>query len=164
MSEKNSKHDKFKDIDPREIQLPETVFSRDIESRVIQAIVLQCLEKIEGIELLEGNLIDNLLGRESSERIKGIYVDQEQKKHAVAIKVEVNVHYGVAIPEKSGEIQEKIVQEVTHFTGLHVSSVHVIFKNLVSPYSEAEKTQEIIEEEDEMEEPVLQKSSLDSEE
>jgi uncharacterized alkaline shock family protein YloU len=161
MSEKNNKHDKFKDIDPREIQLPETVFSRDIESRVIQAIVLQCLEKIEGIELLEGNLIDNLLGRESSERIKGIYVDQEQKKHSVAIKVEVNIHYGVAIPEKSEEIQEKVVQEVTHFTGLHVSSVHVIFKNLVSPFAKEETTEEIVEEE---EEALLQETSSNTEE
>ncbi len=163
MSEKNNKHDKFKDIDPREIQLPETVFSRDIESRVIQAIVLQCLEKIEGIEMLEGNLIDNLLGRESSERIKGIYVDQEQKKHAVAIKVEVNIHYGTAIPAKSEEIQEKVVREVTHFTGLHVSSVHVIFKNLVSPFVEQEKTEEVIEGEEETEEPLLQEISSNEE-
>ena len=124
-------YDKLKQMDAKEIELPETTFIRDIESKVFQAITLQCLAKIEGISLLENNLFDSLLGREL-DRVKGIYVEQDQKKHSVHIRVEINVMYGISIPEKAEEIQSKIVEEVSAFTGLHVACVHVIFKSLIT--------------------------------
>lgn len=117
-------------MDAREIEFPDTVFIRDIDTRVFQAIALRCLAKIEGIGLLEGNLFDSLLGREV-ERIKGIHVEQDQKKHSVEVRVEINILYGVNIPEKAEEIQEKLVEEMCKWTGLHVSLVHVIFKDLI---------------------------------
>jgi uncharacterized alkaline shock family protein YloU len=123
-------YDQLKNMDTREIELPETVFIRDIDTRVFQAIALQCLAKIEGIGLLEGNLFDSLLGREV-ERVKGIHVTQDQKKQAVEVRVEINVLYGVNIPAKAEEVQEKMVEEMSKWTGLHVSSVHVIFKDLI---------------------------------
>ncbi len=120
----------YEKLDTKELNLPDTVFIRDIESRVFQAIVLQCLSKIEGIGLLEGNLFDSLLGRQV-ERVKGIHVEQDQKQHSVLVKVEINIAYGFSIPEKAEEIQTKIVEEVIRWSGLHVSTVHVIFKDLV---------------------------------
>ncbi len=123
-------YDQLKNMDTREIELPDTVFIRDIDTRVFQAIALQCLAKIEGIGLLEGNLFDSLLGREV-ERVKGIHVEQDQKKHSVDVRVEINISYGVNIPEKAEEVQEKLVEEISKWTGLHVSSVHVIFKDLI---------------------------------
>jgi uncharacterized alkaline shock family protein YloU len=123
-------YDPMKNIDAREIELPETTLIRDIETRVFQAIVLQTLSKIEGIGLLEGNLFDSLLGREV-ERVKGIHVEQDQKQHSVDIKIEINIAYGISIPEKADEIQTKISEEVSRWTGLHVGSVHVVFKDLI---------------------------------
>ncbi len=123
-------YDQLRNMDTREIELPETVFIRDIDTRVFQAIALQSLAKIDGIGLLEGNLFDSLLGREV-ERVKGIHVTQDQKSHSVEVKVEINIKYGVNIPEKAEEIQEKLVEEISKWTGLHVSSVHVIFKDLI---------------------------------
>ena len=139
-------YDKLKNIDTREIEFPETVFIRDIETRVFQGIVLQALAKISGIGLLEGNLFDSLLGREI-ESVKGIHVEQDQKKHSVDIRVEINILYGISIPEKSEEIQTRIIEEISRWTGLHVGSVHVIFKDLIpQPVEEeapAEKTEEV---------------------
>ena len=117
-------------MDAREIELPDTVFVRDIETRVFQGIALQCLSKVEGIGLLEGNFFDSLLGREV-ERVKGIYVEQDQAKHSVNIRVEIRIRYGVSIPAKAEEIQTKLAEEVSGWTGLHVASVHVIFKDLL---------------------------------
>ena len=132
----------YEKLDTKELNLPDTVLIRDIESRVFQAIVLQCLSRIEGIGLLEGNLFDSLLGREV-ERVKGIHVEQDQKQHSVLVKVEINISYGFSIPEKAEEIQSKIVEEVTRWSGLHVSSVHVIFKDLMlSPPEEKEPQSE----------------------
>lgn len=129
-------YEKFKNMDAKEIELPETVFIRDIETRVFQGIVLQALAKISGIGLLEGNLFDSLLGREI-ESVKGIHVEQDQKKHSVNICVEINIAYGISIPEKSEEIQTRLVEEVSRWTSLHVASVHVVFKDLIYPQAEA---------------------------
>ncbi len=134
--------DQLKNMDTREIELPETVFIRDIETRVFQAICLQSLAQIEGIGLLEGNLIDSLLGRDL-ERVKGIYVEQDQKKQSVDIRVEINIAYGLSIPEKADEVQTKLAEEVSRWTGLHVGSVHVIFKDLIVPSEEESQTAEL---------------------
>lgn len=131
-------------MDTKEIELPETVYIRDIESRVFQTIAIQTLSNIEGVSLLEGNIIDSFLGRDGPDRVKGIYVDQDQKKHSVKLKIEVNVDYGISLPEKADEIQTKISQEISRLTGLHVSCVHVIFRNLVLP----EPQQKLISEEE----------------
>jgi len=118
-------------LDTKEFVLPETIFIRDLENKVFQSIVLQCLSEIDGISLIEGNFIDHLLGR-SSEGVKGIYAEQNEKNHSVDIKIEVNILFGLSIPEKAEEIQVKTTEEITKITGLHVSSVHVVFKNVIS--------------------------------
>jgi len=142
MTEKN---EKTQQEDVQEYELPETTYIRDVESRVFQAIALQCLSRIEGISFLGGTLIDNLLGRDGMDRIKGVYVEQDQKKHSVYVRVEVNIKYGISIPQKAEEIQSKIVKEISSFTGLHVSCVHVVFKNLIiyQKHQEEEKKEEV---------------------
>lgn len=125
-------NDQLKQIDTREVEIPETVYIRDIETKVFQSIVVHCLLGIEGVALVEGSLIDNLLGREPAERITGITVEQEQKSPSIQVKLEVNVAYGVSLPEKAEEIQTKVNEELSRLTGLHVSLVHVVFKNLIS--------------------------------
>lgn len=124
-------------LDVKEIEFPEAVFSCDIETRVIQVIILHCLAKIEGVSLLGGNLIDTLFGRDI-ERMKGIYVEQDSKNCLVKVRVEVNVDYGVSIPEKTEEIQGRIVSEISEYTGLHVAAVHVIVKGLTQPKEHVE--------------------------
>jgi uncharacterized alkaline shock family protein YloU len=124
----------YEKLDRKELNLPDTVFIRDIETRVFQAIVLQCLAKIEGVGLLEGNLFDSLLGREV-EHVKGIHVEQDQDQHSVEVRVEINIAYGMSIPAKAEEVQNKVVEEISRWTGLHVASVHVIFKDLMAPPS-----------------------------
>ncbi len=119
-----------KKVDTKEFELPETIFVRDIENRVFQGICLECLSKILGISPIEGSFIDNILGR--GESVKGIHAEQDPKTQTISIRVEVNIAYGVSIPEKAEEIQTKITEDVTKMTGLHVAQVHVVFKDLIS--------------------------------
>lgn len=119
-------------MDAKELEFPDTVFIRDIESRVFQAITIKCLSDIKGIALIEGSFFDHLLGREGLDRIKGIYVEQDSKNHSVSLKIELNIAYGPSIPEKAEEIQTKIVKDITTLTGLHVGCVHVVFRNILS--------------------------------
>lgn len=137
-----TKNKKADSLDMKEIELPDTTYIRDIESRVIQAIALQCLAKIRGISLIGNTLIDNLLGRDTADRVKGIHVEQDQKNHSVFIKIEVNVEYGISLPQKAEEIQTKMVEEISSLTGLHVSCVHVIFKNLIQEVVQTKELEE----------------------
>ncbi len=115
-------------LDTREFDLPETVFSRDIENKVFQEIVLNILSRISGIGLLEGTFLENVIGR--VDKIKGISIEQDLRSKSVKITIEISVQYGVNIPKKAEEIQTALVEEITKMTGLHVSEVHVIFKQL----------------------------------
>lgn len=118
-------------IDTKELVLPDTTMVRDIENRVFQAIVVRCLSDIEGVAPAQGNLFDTLLGRDGQDSLAGVDVEQDEKSRSVHVRVEVNIAYGVSIPEKSEEIQTKIVQQISRLTGLRVAAVHVIFKNLI---------------------------------
>ena len=109
----------------------ETIFIKDIDSRVFQAITIKCLSGVEGIGLIEGNFIDHLLGREGL-GAKGIAVEQDPKNQSISIKVELNIAYGISIPEKAQEIQNKLIDQIVKFTGHTVSVVHVIFKSMIT--------------------------------
>ncbi len=139
---------KYPQVDTKELELPDTVFIRDIETRVFQTIALQTLSTIEGVSMMEGNIIDSFLGRDGPDRIKGISVEQDQKNHSVKLKIEVNIDYGISLPEKSDEIQNQIAHEISKLTGLHVSCIHIVFKNLVLPQPEGVEEVEIKEIED----------------
>ena len=136
-------HSQLKHIDKKEVELPDTVFIWDIETKVFQSIAIQCLAKIEGIALLEGSFIDSLLGRDASERVKGIHVEQDQKEHSIQLKLEINIAYGFSIPEKAEEVQVKVAEEITMFTGLHVGTIHVVFKNLIPSKVVSEEHREL---------------------
>lgn len=129
----------------KELDLPETVYASGIENRVFQAIILQSLSKIEGIGLIEGTFLSQLLGANSVDGIKGISAEQSSKNQSLKVKVEVTIAYGLSIPEKAEEIQTSISQEISKLTGLHVSSVHVVFKNVTLDKKQAKES--VIEEE-----------------
>lgn len=115
-----------------EIDFAETVYIRDIENRVFQSLVLKAVGSIDGVAFVEGGLIDQLLKLGKLDGVKGIVVEQDNEKQSVSVRVELNIGYGLPIPEKAQEVQSKITEEITRFTGLHVSSVHVIFKDILS--------------------------------
>jgi len=50
-------NDKFKKMDLKELNFPETVFSRDIDSKVFQGMIAYTLSKIEDVQLISKGLI-----------------------------------------------------------------------------------------------------------
>lgn len=117
-------------FDTNEFMLPETVFSRDIDNRVFQGIIIKTLSEISGIGLLEGNFLDTLIGR--IDRVKGITTDQDPQNHAIKIRIEINIRYGISIPQKAEEIQTNVVEAITKLTGVRISEIHVVFKELIT--------------------------------
>lgn len=136
-------------VDTKEFELPDTLFVRDIDTQVFQTIVLECLAKVEGIHLLEGGLVSQLLSFEEKEQVKGIHIEQDQKNHSVNIKIEIMIAYGIPIPQKAEEIQNLISMEITKMTGLHVGLVHVVFKNIYVPKEKRKHVEQMISSEEE---------------
>ena len=132
------------EMDSKEFHLPETTLVHDIETKFFQSITLEAIKKIEGVEIASSSpLINNILGNEN--KIYGVIVEQDQKKHEVSIKVEINIRYGMSIPEKAEQIQMQVVKDISSLTGVHVSLVHVIFKNIIEchpTYAPQDKKQE----------------------
>lgn len=122
-----------KKIDTKEFELPETAFISDIDSQIFQDIVLQCLSKIDGIVLAQGGFLNNILGRAGPEVGCAVQSEKDHRSHSVSIKIEVNIEYGLSIPKKAEEIQTKVAEEITRLTGLHVSAIHLVFRNIISP-------------------------------
>jgi uncharacterized alkaline shock family protein YloU len=121
----------MKKYDTKEFDFPETVFISDIDPKLLQGIALQCLAKIDGVAVVEGTFIDSIFGRGGTEKGASIHAEQDSKNQTVSIKVEVNIRYGVSIPQKAEEIHSKLVKEITELTGLHVASVQVLFRGLI---------------------------------
>jgi len=126
-----------------EYELPETVFVRDIEDHVFKTIVMNCLRKLEGVTLDGGGFFDNLFGRDTVDGVKGVSVTQSSDSPSVSLKVEVKIEYGYSIPEKSEEVQAAIAEEITEYTGLHVSEVHVVVKRVYVPREAEQESEEV---------------------
>lgn len=120
--------------DSKEFELPETTFTQDIDNKIFQTIVVQTLLKIEGITLLEETgFIDSLLRRATTDHLNGIHIEQDEKSHSINIRMELNILYGVSIPQKAEEIHTNLAKELTKLTGLHINNIHVVFKNVILP-------------------------------
>jgi len=115
------------------IQSPHYI--QDIESKVFQAITYQVLKEIASIELVEGSILDSFLGVEGAEKIKAIHVELDETNPFVSFKIDLNILYGVSIPEKSEEIQNKVKVKVEELTGYQIGFIHLVFKNIVFPQS-----------------------------
>lgn len=130
---------KLMDSESASIRFPNTAFMVEVDNRVFQGIVANCLSKVEGVSLPEGNLLDQLLGRGGEERATGIYVEQDEKNRTVTLKIELQIIYGVSLPQKAEELQTKIASEITQYTGMSVASVHISFRGLVPARKDDEK-------------------------
>lgn len=122
-----------KKVDTKEFELPETAFISDIDPQIFQGIVIQCLSEIEGIALAQTGFFNNILGRTGPEVGCAVQSEKDQRSQSVSIKIEVNIQYGLSIPRKAEEIQTKVAEEITKLTGLHVSAIHLVFRNIIPP-------------------------------
>ena len=70
----------------------------------------------------------NILGRGNAESVNAIHAEQDSQAKSLKIRVDLNVAYGVPIPIRLEEIQNLLNQELTRLTGLHVASIHLVFR------------------------------------
>lgn len=114
--------------DPKEFELPETTYSHEIENRVFRDIIFHVLSQTPGIGLHE-NFLGTLIGRADS--VKGITIDQDLKTRSVHITLEIQIQYGMNIPQTAEDIQTRVSDAIMKMTGMRVGSIHIIFKELM---------------------------------
>lgn len=129
MPQKTSDPQRF---DAKELELPETLFVRDIDNRVFQHLVAQALARVPDVALIGGGFMHNILGRGNTESVSAIHAEQDSQAKSLKIRVDLNIAYGVPIPDKAEEIQNLLNQELTRLTGLHVASIHLVFRGLLT--------------------------------
>lgn len=111
-----------------------------ITERALAMIVRNSVSSIPGVTRLTGNtLVDNLaelVGRKSlKDRAISIKLDKEGH---LTVEVAINIRYGYNLPETAEDLQNTIAGDIFSYTGLTVSNVDVIVRDL----------EEIVEEEE----------------
>ena len=102
-----------------------------IHESVIASIVRKSTCSVDGVVRLAGNtLIDNIAEIVGSKKIHdraiAVYMDED----SVSIEVKINIAYGIHLPTVAANVQEAVAKEVEEITGLKVTKVNVIIREL----------------------------------
>ena len=80
--------------------------------------------EIDGVYSMAGNITNELIGKLGMKNLsKGVKILMEGG--IVRVDMMVVVNYGYSIPEVSGQVQERVSQQIENMTGLSVSEVNV---------------------------------------
>ncbi|OWZ84023.1 Asp23/Gls24 family envelope stress response protein [Natranaerobius trueperi] len=99
-----------------------------IANNVIGIISYLALKELDGIYNVSGGVsegISEMFGKKTS---KGIKVDLTEEN--VSIDVNLDIQYGVKIPEISKAAQEVVKEAVENMTGFSVSNVNVYIQRV----------------------------------
>ena len=95
-----------------------------IASDVVAAIAALAATEIDGVYSMAGNITNELIGKLGMKNLsKGVKILMEGG--IVRVDMMVVVNYGYSIPEVSGQVQERVSQQIENMTGLCVSEVNV---------------------------------------
>lgn len=96
----------------------------NIASDVVAAIAALAATEIDGVYSMAGNITNELIGKLGMKNLsKGVKILMEGG--IVRVDMMVVVNYGYSIPEVSGQVQERVSQQIENMTGLSVSEVNV---------------------------------------
>ena len=95
-----------------------------IASDVVAAIAALAATERDGVYSMAGNITNELIGKLGMKNLsKGVKILMEGG--IVRVDMMVVVNYGYSIPEVSGQVQERVSQQIENMTGLSVSEVNV---------------------------------------
>lgn len=95
-----------------------------IASDVVAAIAALAATEIDGVYSMAGNITNELIGKLGMKNLsKGVKILMEGG--IVRVDMMVVVNYGYSIPEVSGQVQERVSQQIENMTGLSVSEVNI---------------------------------------
>lgn len=110
-----------------------------IHESVITTIVRKVAAETEGVSRISGNsLVDNIAEIVGSKRIQDRAISVQMGESSVAVEVTVNLYFGYKLPEVASALQTAIQEEIKKLTGLQVSKVDIIIREIDEPVAEEE--------------------------
>ncbi|MBQ7403023.1 MAG: Asp23/Gls24 family envelope stress response protein [Lentisphaeria bacterium] len=105
-----------------------------IHEKVIVTIVRKVAAEVDGVSRIAGNsLVDNIAELVGSNRIKDRAISVQMGDGSVAVEVAINLLFGYKLPEVARALQDKIENEIQNLTGLKVSHVDIIIRDIDEP-------------------------------
>ena len=80
--------------------------------------------EVEGVGSMAGNITNEIVAKTGIKNLsKGVHVDVIDG--IVTVDLDLNIKYGYAIPEVSGNVQERVRTAIETMTGLTVGTINV---------------------------------------
>lgn len=91
---------------------------------VVTIIAGLAATEVEGVGSMAGNITNEIVAKTGAKNLsKGVRVDVTDG--IVTADLNLNIRYGYAIPEVSGNVQERVRTAIENMTGLEVGTVNV---------------------------------------
>ena len=95
-----------------------------VADEVVSIIAGLAATEVEGVASMAGNITNEIVAKTGVKYLaKGIRV--EVMDGIVTVDVNLNIKYGYAIPEVSGNVQERVRTAIETMTGLEVGTINV---------------------------------------
>ena len=95
-----------------------------VADEVVSIIAGLAATEVEGVASMAGNITNEIVAKTGVKYLaKGIRV--EVLDGLVTVDVNLNIKYGYAIPEVSGNVQERVRTAIETMTGLEVGTINV---------------------------------------
>ncbi|MBE6405517.1 MAG: Asp23/Gls24 family envelope stress response protein [Lentisphaerae bacterium] len=110
-----------------------------IHESVVTSIVRKVASETEGVSRISGSsIVDNIAEIVGSKRIQDRAISVQMGKSKVSVEVSVNLIFGYKLPDVASALQTAIEEEVKKLTGLNVSKVDIIIREIDDPVVEEE--------------------------
>ena len=91
---------------------------------VVSIIAGLAATEVEGVGSMAGNITNEIVAKTGIKNLsKGVHVDVMDG--IVTVDLDLNIKYGYAIPEVSGNVQERVRTAIETMTGLTVGTINV---------------------------------------
>ena len=95
-----------------------------VGEEVVSIIAGLAATEVEGVGSMAGNITNEIVAKTGIKNLsKGVHVDVMDG--IVTVDLDLNIKYGYAIPEVSGNVQERVRTAIETMTGLEVGTINV---------------------------------------
>ena len=102
-----------------------------IHEGAIATIVRKAACAVPGVTRITGNsFVDNIAEIVGSKRIQDRSIQIAMNNASVAVELSINIQYGVQLPAVAAAVQDAVSREIKAITGLNVSKVNVIVREM----------------------------------
>ena len=102
-----------------------------IHEGAIATIVRKAACSVPGVTRITGNsFVDNIAEIVGSKKIQDRSIQIAMNNSSVAVELSINIQYGVQRPAVAAAVQDAVSREIKAITGLNVTKVNVIVREM----------------------------------